>query len=200
MMSNLQADRKKIGRIVASPVVKVLEKTPVTPNMLTWFGSMIAVAAGVVIGLGHPFIAGFIVLFGGLFDMLDGALARRTDRITKFGGILDSTLDRVSESVILIGLLVMFAIDQSTVGVIIAGITWLGSFMVSYIRSRAEAAGMDCQVGVFTRPERVIIISLGLLLSQFEYVLIGALALVAVLSLVTASQRLLYVWQQTKIN
>jgi len=199
-MSNLQADRKKIGSYFTGPIVRVLGKTPVTPNMLTWFGAMIAVAAGVVIGLGHPFIAGFIVLFGGLFDMLDGALARGTNRITKFGGILDSTLDRVSEAVILIGLMVMFAVDQSTVGVVVVGIAWLGSFMVSYIRSRAEAAGMECQVGIFTRPERIIIISLGLLLSQFEYVLIGTLALVAVLSLITASQRLLHVWQQTKTN
>ncbi len=197
-MTRLSEARKTLAYYFTQPVVRFLAKTPVTPNSITWFGLLLAVGAAVLISMGHPFTAGFVVLIGGLFDMLDGALARITNRVTRFGAVLDSTLDRLSEATVLIGLLILYVKQQSVIGVSIVGVAWLGSLLVSYIRARAEALGIECQVGLFTRPERVVILALGLLLSQFSPALLIALAIIAVLSFATAGQRLLYVWQQTK--
>jgi CDP-diacylglycerol--glycerol-3-phosphate 3-phosphatidyltransferase len=138
------------------------------------------------------------VLIAGFFDMLDGALARRTNQATRFGAILDSTLDRLSEAVLLIGILVLYAGEQSTTGILLAGVALIGSLLVSYIRARAEALGLECQVGLFTRAERVVVLALGLLLNQIDNALIIALAIIVAFSFFTAGQRLLYVWKQTK--
>ena len=112
-MTRLSEVRKTLAYYFTQPVVRFLAKTPVTPNSITWFGLLLAVGAAVLISMGHPFTAGFVVLIGGLFDMLDGALARLTNRTTRFGAILDSTLDRLSEAVVLIGILVLYAKQQS---------------------------------------------------------------------------------------
>ncbi len=130
--------------------------------------------------------------------MLDGALARRTGRVTRLGAVLDSTLDRLAEGVLLLSILVTYAKGQSTLGVIVVGVALLGSVLVSYIRARAEAIGLDCEVGLFTRAERVVVLALGLLFSQIDYALIVALGIIAVFSFVTAGQRLIHVWQKTK--
>ena len=197
-MADLQNVRKSVGRYFTDPIVTVLAKTHITPNTVTCLGLLITIAAAVLIALGHPFAAGFVVLFAGLFDMLDGALARRTSSVTRFGGVLDSTLDRVSEATVLIGIMVLYANQQSTWGVAFAGIALIGSQLVSYIRARAEAININCEIGVFTRPERVVILSIGLLLSRFNNILLIALAVIAVLSFITAGQRLFFVWKKTK--
>jgi CDP-diacylglycerol--glycerol-3-phosphate 3-phosphatidyltransferase len=139
-----------------------------------------------------------MVLIAGFFDMLDGALARRTNQATRFGAVLDSTLDRLSEAVLLIGILVLYAGEQSTTGILLVSVALIGSLLVSYIRARAEALGLECQVGLFTRAERVIVLALGLLLNQIDSALIIALAIIVAFSFFTAGQRLLYVWKQTK--
>ncbi len=196
---NLQKIRKAIAAYIAQPIVRVLAKTPVTPNMVTWAGFIIILAAAVLAGSGHPFAAGWVMLLSGCFDFLDGALARNTNRVTRFGGILDSTLDRISEAVILLGVMGYFIYYgepfQPWTAVLIGG-TITSSFMVSYIRSRAEAAGIDCQVGISTRPERVILLALGLLLSSLDYALIGALGIITLLSTVTVVQRLAHVYRK----
>jgi len=197
-MADLQGIRRALGKYFTDPIVAVLEKTHITPNTVTCLGLLITIAAAVLVALGHPFAAGFVVLFAGLFDMLDGALARRTNRITRFGGVLDSTLDRVSEAAVLIGIAVLYANRQSTWGVALTGIALIGSQLVSYIRAKAEAMNISCEIGVFTRPERVVILSMGLLLSRFNNVLLFALAIIAVLSIITAGQRLFFVWKKTK--
>lgn len=190
--------RRTIGSYVTQPVVRLLAKTPVTPNTITVVGTGIAIGAGVLIATGHPFAAGFVVLIGGFFDIIDGALARSTNRSTVFGAILDSTLDRVAEAVVLLGLLVFYAVEESVAGTVVVGLVWLTSLLVSYIRVRAEASGFECEVGLFTRTERVIVLALGLLLSQVGSVLLIALSLIAALSLLTAGQRLHHTWRQTK--
>jgi CDP-diacylglycerol--glycerol-3-phosphate 3-phosphatidyltransferase len=197
-MANLQGIRRTIGKYFTNPIVTVLEKTNITPNAVTCLGLLITIVAAVLVALGHPFAASFVVLFAGLFDMLDGALARRTNSITKFGGVLDSTLDRVSEAVILIGIAILYANQHSTWGVALTGTALIGSQLVSYIRAKAEALNIKCEIGVFTRPERVVILSIGLLFSRFNNVLLIALAIIAVLSFVTAGQRLFFVWKKTK--
>ncbi len=161
---------------------------------------MITLGAAVLIVSGHLFAAGFVVLVAGFFDLLDGALARRTNQTTPFGSILDSTLDRVSEAVLFLGILVFYTLNsgpRSTAVIPLAGVAMIGSFLVSYVRARAEGAGLECKVGLLTRAERVGVLVLGLLLSQFDYVLIVALVIIAVLSLITVSQRLVHIWHQS---
>ena len=197
-MANLEGMRRGLGKYFTEPIVTVLVKTHLTPNAVTCLGLLITIAAAVLISLNHAFAAGFVVLFAGLFDMLDGALARRTNKVTKFGGVLDSTLDRVSEAAVLIGIAVLYANRHSTWGVALAGITLISSQLVSYIRAKAEALNINCEIGIFTRPERVVILSVGLLLSKFDNVLLIALAIIAALSFFTAGQRLFFVWKKIK--
>lgn len=195
----LQTFRKTLARYLTLPVVSLLAKTPITPNTLTVCSLLITVVAAVLLVQGYFLIAGFVVLFAGLFDILDGALARSTNRVTKFGGALDSTLDRLAEAVIFIGLLVVYARDQAIGEVALVGVALISSLLVSYVRARAEGLGIECQVGIFTRSERIIVLVLGLLFSHFEYVLIGALIIITVLSTITVIQRLFHVWKQTRI-
>jgi len=141
------------------------------------------------------------VLVAGFFDILDGALARRTNQTTRFGALLDSTLDRLSEAVLLLSILVLNLLrDQITIETLLVCLALIGSFLVSYIRARAESLGLECQVGLFTRGERVIVLALGLLLNQINYALITALSIIVLLSFITATQRVLHVWKQTRIR
>ncbi|MGD1039254.1 MAG: CDP-alcohol phosphatidyltransferase family protein [Dehalococcoidales bacterium] len=197
-MTSLEGARRTLGKYFADPVVTVLEKTHITPNALTVIGMLITFVAAALVALKHPFAAGWVVLFAGLFDMLDGALARRTNKVSKFGGVLDSTLDRISEASVLIGIAVFYANRQSVWGVAIAGITLIGSQLPSYIRSKAENLNINGKIGLFTRPERVIILALGLLLAGITNVLLIALIIIAVLSFLTAGQRLVHIWNKTK--
>jgi CDP-diacylglycerol--glycerol-3-phosphate 3-phosphatidyltransferase len=197
-MADLQTARRALGRYFTDPVVHVLQKTGVTPDGLTWTGLVIATGAAVLAATGHLFAAGWVVAFSGLFDLLDGALARATGKATQFGAVLDSTLDRVEEATILIGIMVTFVVKPSVPGMALAGAALVGSQLVSYIRARAEGAGLKCDVGVFTRPERVAILSIGLLLASFCPALLIALGIIAGLSWVTAGQRLYLVWVETR--
>jgi len=197
-MTTLAEVRKTLAYYITQPLVRLLARTPVTPNTITWFGLVIAIGAGVLIGSGHPFAAGFVMLAGGFLDIIDGALARHTGKASRFGAVLDSTLDRLSEAAVLLGLLVFYAVEQSTAGVVAVGAVWVPSVLVSYIRARAEGMGLDCEVGLFTRAERVVVLALGLFLSQFGDALLIALYVIAALSLVTVVQRLRHVWKQTR--
>ena len=200
-MVELSVFRKTLAYYLAWPAIQLLARTPITPNAITWFGFLLAVGAGALIFTGHLFAAGFLVLVSGFFDVLDGALARRTNRVTHFGAILDSTLDRLSEAVLLLGILFLYSsTTQSTVGILLVGIALFSSQLVSYIRARAEAAGLECQVGLFTRPERVVVLALGLLLNQMANALVIALAIIVAFSFFTIGQRLVCVWQQVKIK
>jgi len=190
--------RKTIAYRFTEPVARLLSKTAITPTTITWFGFLLSLGAATLIITGHPFAAGLVVLIAGFFDMLDGALARYTNRTTRFGAILDSTLDRLSEAVVLLALLVLYAREQLIAQTLLVGVALLGSLLVSYIRARAEALGLECQAGLFTRPERVIVLALGLLLNQIAYALVIALGIIAIFSFITIVQRLLFVWQQTK--
>ncbi len=198
LMPKLSEARKTVAHSLTQPVVWLLAKTCITPSTISWLGFLLAVGAAALIITGHLFAAGFVVLLAGFFDILDGALARHTNRTTHFGAVLDATLDRLAEGVLLLGILVVYAREQSVAEILLVSLALLGSLLVSYIRARAEALGVECQVGLFTRAERVIVLALGLLLNQFAYALVIALAIIVVFSFITAGQRLLYVWQQTK--
>ncbi len=208
-MAKLSEVRKALAYRFTKPVVRLLARTPITPNAITWFGFLLTVGAAALIITGHLLTAGFVVLIAGFFDILDGALARRINQATGFGAVLDSTLDRLSEAVLLLGILALFALTDEKSAlftllnkewvVLLVGLALIGSLLVSYIRARAESLGLKCQVGLFTRAERVIVLALGLLLSQINYAfLVIALAIIVVFSFFTVGQRLVYVWRQTK--
>jgi len=203
-IAKLSVVRKTVAGYLTEPVVRLLASTNISPNAITWFSFALAVGAAILITTGHLLAAGFVVLTSGFFDILDGALARGTNRTTRFGAILDSTLDRLSEAVILLGILGLILLsEEPAVPLAFLGKEWiillvfvalLSSWSVSYIRARAEGMGIDCEVGLFTRLERVIVLVLGLWLNQ----IVIPLAIIAALSLVTVGQRLLYVGRQDK--
>jgi CDP-diacylglycerol---glycerol-3-phosphate 3-phosphatidyltransferase len=190
----------------AERLVSVFRDSPVTPNMLTLFGLVITAAGAGVLAFGNLGIAGVILLFAGLFDILDGALARASGKVYKYGAFLDSTVDRYSEGLIYLGLLIFFRGQMlQTVLVLLA---LAGSFLVSYVRARAQSLGFTCDVGVLARPERVVIIVAGLLLDPlldpilpiggYHVVLTLAVVVLAVGTNFTAVQRVWVVWQQNR--
>jgi CDP-diacylglycerol--glycerol-3-phosphate 3-phosphatidyltransferase len=191
---NLTQLRDAAGRNITRPVVALLARTPLTPSALTWFGFAVSVGAAVLLAYDSLLAAGLLVLVAGLFDMLDGALARHTGRVSRFGAVLDSTLDRLSEAAILVAAIFLFATKAEVGAAVLAGATLAGAMTVSYLRARTEALGLVGRSGLFTRPERVIVLALGLLIDQ----LIIALVIVAVFSFITAGQRLVGAWRQMK--
>ncbi len=208
-MAKLSNIRKALAYRFTEPVVRLLARTSISPSTITWFGFLLTVGAAALIITEHLLAAGFVVLIAGFFDILDGALARRTNQATRFGAVLDSTLDRLSEAVLLFGILALFLFTEEKSAlftliskewaVLLVGVALPSSLLVSYIRARAESLGLECQVGLFTRAERVIVLALGLLLSQIDYAfLVVALAIIVVFSFFTVGQRVVYVWRQTK--
>jgi CDP-diacylglycerol---glycerol-3-phosphate 3-phosphatidyltransferase len=194
-MGKLQVFRKALQSYFTLPIVTFLAKTKITPNMVTWFGFLLILVATGLAATGHLFASGWVILLSGVFDMLDGALARHTNQVTRFGGVLDSTLDRLSEAAILLGIMAYYLSNPMVYHewiVLVIGVALVASFLVSYIRSRAEAANIDCQVGIFTRVERVIILALGLLINQLPIIL----SIIAFMSVVTVIQRMVHVYRK----
>ena len=191
--------RKLAAYYITQPVAELLARTSISPNTITWLGFLVTLGATALIITGHLFAAGFVVIIAGFLDILDGTLARHTNQASRFGALLDSTLDRLSDGLLLLGILVLYLLEErSSIEAFIVVLALIGSLLVSYIRARAESLGLKCQVGLFTRAERVTVLALGLLLGQIDYALITALAIIVLFSFITAGQRLLYVWQQTK--
>ncbi len=187
--------KERTNKALASPV-RALARRGVSPNVLTVTGLLLNALVGLVLALGWGFWGGFLVIFAGLFDMLDGALARQSGRTTRFGALLDSVVDRFSEAAILIGLLWFYLSSQLFAEVLLLFAVLLGSLMVSYVRARAEGLGIDCEVGLVARPERVLLLALGLISSQMIVVLV----LLALLTHFTVVQRLWHVWQRAGLQ
>ncbi|MFQ3581538.1 MAG: CDP-alcohol phosphatidyltransferase family protein [Chloracidobacterium sp.] len=152
------------GQKVLDALVRGLARIFPNPNTLTFIGLLINIGCAVLYGWGHFFIAGLVMIFANLFDMLDGRVARLTGRVTRFGGFFDSVLDRYSDVIVLIGIMVFYARNtphHSTLYVTLTGIALLGSVLVSYTRARAENLIQQCKVGFLERPERVVLIIIG---------------------------------------
>jgi CDP-diacylglycerol--glycerol-3-phosphate 3-phosphatidyltransferase len=194
---NLIDIRRNLAHRITDPIVGILSKSGITPNALTLINLALNIAAAFIIARGHFLIGGILVLVAGLFDILDGALARFTELTTRFGAILDSVADRISEAAILCGLLIWYIPQEGTgLEIVLIFIVLIGSFLVSYIRARAEGLGWQCQVGLFTRAERVIVLAIGLLINQIFIVL----CVLVVFVFFTVVQRLVYLWKQAKIE
>jgi CDP-diacylglycerol--glycerol-3-phosphate 3-phosphatidyltransferase len=199
---NLQDTRRNLAYRITSPVVRILSKSGVTPNALTLTNLALNIVAAYFIATGHFIVGGVLILVSGLFDLLDGALARFSKKTTKFGAVLDSTVDRISEAATLSGLLVWYVSQEyATPGIVLVLVVLVGSFLVSYIRARAEGLGWQCQIGLFTRAERVIVLAIGLLVSPVSvYSVFVALCVLAVFVSITVVQRLVYLRKQARIE
>ena len=185
---------KETFRQLIRPLARALSAIRVRPDALTVAGWVLSLGAATLFALGYTKTAGGVVLFAGLFDALDGAVARESNRMSSFGGFLDSTLDRLSESAIFVGIVFFYAASSRPYEALLAGVAMTFSLMTSYSRARAEGLGFECEVGLLERAGRVVILSL-FSLAGF---LIAGVGLVAVGALVTTAQRILHVRRLTK--
>lgn len=187
-------------RRMSMRLIGPLARSRITPNMLTVVGLLLNVLTALVIGGGYLFASGLMLLFAGLFDMADGALARVKDAASEWGDFLDATLDRLAEGSVGLGLLwhALAKQDNLQVGLIYAVV--LGSIMISYARARAEVLNLDCEVGLMARPERIVILSVGLILAQAtrEFALTIILAGLCLSTYYTVAQRVFHVYRVTK--
>lgn len=184
------------ARQVAQGAVSPLARLGISPNTVTVIGFLLNIITAAVIVTVNLRIGGVLLFLSAVFDMLDGALARAANRQSRFGAFLDSLLDRYSEAAILGALLYVFATGHNVGAAALVYIVAIGSLLISYARARAEGVGLEAKVGIAPRPERVIILGIGLLINQTTTV--SALVILAVLTHVTALQRLYHVWKQTK--
>ncbi|MGQ0813664.1 MAG: CDP-alcohol phosphatidyltransferase family protein [Gemmatimonadota bacterium] len=200
-MASLESLRGVVYRII-DPITDWMVRNRVHPNLLTTVGFVVTVAAGIAFSDHHARTAGLLVLLGGLFDIFDGRVARLSGLGSKFGAFYDSTLDRISETVVFLGLLSLYndyRLELGDVGMIyMIMLAMAGSQMISYTRARAEALGLDCRVGLMPRAERIVLIGLSALLfgeSWNGLILKVVIVLLAILTNLTAFQRIIWVWK-----
>ncbi len=185
---------QRFFRMLAEWWVRPLAAAGITPNMLTVLGFIFACASAMAIATHHLVTAAILLFIGGACDLSDGALARVQESRSTFGAFFDSTLDRYSEAIVLFGLVYLYGSQARTLELTIVFAALVGSLMVSYSRARAEGLGLECKEGLYARPERVMTLVVGLLLYPWLFWFLVALA---VLSNVTAIQRIMHVWRLT---
>ena len=181
------------GKRILDSLVDWLAALRVKPNILTLTGLVINIFAAILFARGIFLFAGLVVLFAGIFDMVDGEVARRTKRVTKFGAFFDSVIDRYSDVVLLLGLVIWYAKLNRMLYVALTGLVLIGSLMTSYTRARAESLIPACKVGFLERPERIVLLIIGALLDRMAAVL----WVMAILSNWTVAQRIWYTWHES---
>jgi CDP-diacylglycerol--glycerol-3-phosphate 3-phosphatidyltransferase len=187
---------------ITGPLVRWLVRTGVHPNAVTTAGFVVTLAAGYFFHLDHVRTAGLFVLLGGLLDLLDGRVARESGLASKFGSFYDSTLDRISEIVVYLGLASLYNTirgePEDVAMVYVIMLAMAGSLMVSYTRARAEGLGLDCKVGLMQRAERVVLLGAAALIFGLDFdgmILNFVIILVAILTNLTAIHRIVWVFQ-----
>ena len=175
-----------------TPIVDFFIAHSLNPNWFTTVGFVVSLVTAYLFAIGSHRLAGALVLLSGTFDIIDGQVARATNRVTKFGALYDSTLDRYAEVLIFFGLAYYFVAAGFLWQAVAVSIALGGSLMVSYVRARAEGLNFECKVGIMQRPERIVLLGFGALIH--EWVLVFAVATIAVLANFTAIQRLYHVW------
>ena len=190
--------------VLLQAIVNGLSLTRISPNVLTFIGLLINTGAAFLFGFAneHNYVrmflyAGLVIIGAGIFDMVDGRVARQTHQVTVFGAFFDSVIDRYSDVVLFFGLLVFYARGNRLFYVFLAAFVMITSLMVSYTRARAEALIGKCKVGFMERPERVVLIILGSLFERWG-VMAPVLWVLAVISTITVIHRIRYTWQQTR--
>jgi len=176
---------EKYGHFLDRPLSGLIKKTRLSPNTITLTGFVMTAAGAYVLSF-HLFYGALLVLFGSLFDILDGIVARTNGKATRFGAYMDSVLDRYSDGFLFLALAVN--LRESMAGVILSLGTLLGAFLVSYARARAEGLGVECKVGIMERPERIILLSAG----AISGLIIPALWIMFILTHFTVLQRFFY--------
>ena len=188
---------QQTARHIAEMVVRPLAAIGMTPNMATLLGLLLNAITAAVLAMGSLRLGGVMLLVAGMFDMVDGALARVRNQKTTFGAFFDSTLDRYSEGIVILGVILYInSLPSSTEKawtLALAYIAALGSLMVSYARARAEGLGLEMKSGLMARPERVLVLGVGLILGAGNW-LIWTLLILAVTSVFTSVQRIVVVW------
>lgn len=187
---------------ILRPLPAALIRRRVDPNAVTTAGFLVTTSAGLAFFLGHVRIGGALILLGGIFDILDGQVARGTGRVSVFGSFFDSTLDRMSEIVVFLGIFSLYGGGHPDFPypwmVYPVALAMAGSLMISYTRARAEALGLDCKVGLMQRPERVVLTGVSALVFGGAWnglVLTWVLLTMAVLTNFTAFQRIVWVYR-----
>jgi CDP-diacylglycerol---glycerol-3-phosphate 3-phosphatidyltransferase len=190
--------------VLLQAIVNGLALTRISPNALTFIGLIINTGAAVLFGFAneHNYVrmflyAGLVIIGAGIFDMVDGRVARQTDKVTVFGAFFDSVIDRYSDVVLFFGLLVFYARGNRLFYVFLAAFVMITSLMVSYTRARAEALIGKCKVGFMERPERIVLIILGALFNRWG-VMAPVLWILAVLSTITVIHRIRYTYLMTR--
>ena len=175
-------------------IVRGLALSKINPNVLTFFGLVINMVAAAFLAFGRFRTAGFVIIFAGLFDMVDGRVARETNQVTRFGGFFDSVLDRYSDIALLVGLLVYYGTINRPSYVVLTAIVMAASVMISYTRTRAENIIPACKVGFLERPERIVLLIIGALFDRMAPVL----WIIAVLGNLTVIHRMVFTYQEAK--
>jgi CDP-diacylglycerol--glycerol-3-phosphate 3-phosphatidyltransferase len=190
--------------VILQAIVNGLALTRISPNVLTFIGLLINTVAAIFFGLAssHNYVrfflyAGLVIIGAGIFDMVDGRVARQTDQVTVFGAFFDSVIDRYSDVVLFFGLLVFYARGNRFFYVVLAGFVMVTSLMVSYTRARSEALIGSCKVGFMERPERVVLIILGALFERWG-AMAPALWVLAVFSTITVIHRISYTYTMAR--
>lgn len=192
---------------IISAMVRALSRSRINPNALTFIGLLINICCGILFAYGKFFTAGLVMILANLFDMLDGQVARLRGRATRFGAFFDSVIDRYSDIIVYVGIMVFYARDteaHSTLLVALTGLALVGSVMVSYSRARAESLDIECKVGFLERPERVVLLIIGSLTmtgpsdSYFLHKMPQVLWVLAVLSHWTVIHRIYHTWRELR--
>ncbi len=189
--------------VVANKMVAI----GITANMVTLFGLVVNLVATFYFATGHLVIGGILILFGGSFDMIDGAVARAQRNLCASGALLDSVIDRYSEGFLFLGALIYFYSLESLLGIVLAFGAWFGSILVSYVRARAEGLQVTCKVGLMQRPERIVLLGAGTLLQGLLWykfpiiqntgmILLCTLGILTLTSHITAIHRLIFSYQE----
>jgi len=179
-----------------NPLIQFLKRLNIHPNTFTTIGCVTSFIAAYFVATGSFRLAGIFIIFSGILDNIDGQLARASNKVTKFGALYDSTLDRYSEVIFFFGMAFYFIKHGWYLTSVAIAIGLGGSLMVSYVRARAEGLGFECQIGMLQRPERILLLGIGSIIHRALF--IGAIWIVAFLSNVTAIQRIVYVWKEEK--
>lgn len=177
-----------------TPLARLLTRLQISPNQVTIAGFLITLVSAGLLLSGFPVFAGIVFLVGSAFDLVDGTLARLEQRTTPFGMFLDSTLDRIGEGAMFMAIAYRFALQGEELVVAGVVLAMLGGMLTSYTRARAEALGISCKLGWVSRPERVLMIGIGLIFG----ILNGIIYLLAVLTLWTAGQRVVHVYRSLR--
>jgi CDP-diacylglycerol--glycerol-3-phosphate 3-phosphatidyltransferase len=195
------------GKRIIDAMVRGLARSHINPNVLTFMGLLMNIGCGVLFGYGMFFKAGLLMILANIFDMFDGQVARLRGRVTRFGAFFDSVIDRYSDIIVFVGIMVFYARStraHSTLLVALTGLALVGSVMISYSRARAESLDIACKVGFLERPERVVLLiiasltEVGPLTSPFLHKMPQVLWVLAVLSHWTVVHRIYHTWRELR--